>query len=76
MSGFERHIRERVAGIALDADGVAQALVRERAAELRHIAGCLREQAPKVPAFESLIAHLEGRATKLDQIANRWGAAR
>jgi hypothetical protein len=75
MSLFSDHIEKTVSRLPQDVrDAAAQALIRERAAEARHVAERMRTYAAKIPGAEALIQQLEDRASKLEAIAAQWPA--
>ena len=75
-SKFGQHITELVARLALDPQAVAKAVISERAAEARMLAGQVRLKAPGVPVLGDLAAQLEARAARLDEVAANWGKKR
>jgi hypothetical protein len=71
---------DRVSSLMMSRDrkDTAQALIRERAAEARHLAGCLRTSQPEDAALaawmeKEIASKLDARAAKLDEIADQWG---
>ena len=80
MSLFAQHITDVVNSLSITRDRkeMAQALIRERVAEAKLIAGQIR----KVPEerqnaeTEEITAKLDDRAARLEGIAAAWGTER
>lgn len=67
MTKLEHDIRERVAQMPeLAAAPVAVELLRARAAEVRHIADMIEQQAPWVPLIASLVGALREREGRIE----------
>jgi hypothetical protein len=74
-SRFAQHVTEVVNGLMLGRDrtATAQALIRERAAEARHLAERLRIKAAEFPVLATVAVQLDERAALLDGVAEKWG---